>query len=100
TIQVSAAPLVVLTRPAACVYLQEPADITLQADAVAPDGAVASVPFFQGNTLIGVATTEPFAVVWNAVPAGTYALTAKAMDDSGASAVSTGITVIVAPAHS
>ena len=99
TIHVSAAPLVVLTRPAACVYLQEPADITLQADAVAPDGAIASVAFFQGSALIGVATTEPFAVAWSAVPAGTYAVTAKAIDDRGGSTVSTGITVIVAPAN-
>ncbi|MEP6679686.1 MAG: Ig-like domain-containing protein, partial [Betaproteobacteria bacterium] len=71
-VQATAAPLVVITQPAACLLLEAPADVTLQADAFGPDVAIAQVAFYRGATLIGVATKEPYAVAWNGIAAGTY----------------------------
>ncbi|MEO5764288.1 MAG: Ig-like domain-containing protein, partial [Casimicrobiaceae bacterium] len=98
-VQATAAPLVVITQPAACLLLEAPADVTLQADAFGPDVAIAQVAFYRGATLIGVATKEPYAVAWNGIAAGTYQVTAKATDTRGVVATSTAVTLGVAPAN-
>jgi hypothetical protein len=48
------------------------------------DGTVARVDFFDGLTLIGSDTSEPFELQWNDVPEGKHAITAMAKDDDGA----------------
>jgi len=91
-----AAPTVALTAPADNQgYYGAPASITLMADATDSDGTITRVDFYQGNALIGTATSAPYAVTWNDVAIGAYSLTAKATDDKGASTTSAARTVKV-----
>jgi major membrane immunogen (membrane-anchored lipoprotein) len=88
-------PLVALTAPANNSTFTAPANIPLTADASDADGSVARVEFYNGATLLGSDSSAPYAFTWSSVPAGTYTLTAKAYDDSGASATSGQIAVTV-----
>jgi hypothetical protein len=60
------------------------------------------VEFYANGALIGTDSTAPYGLVWDAVQGGSYALTAKAIDDGGASTGSAATTVSVqaAPALS
>jgi hypothetical protein len=79
----NALPTVALTAPVAGAAFTAPAAITLSADASDPDGSVAAVEFYVGPTLVGRATASPYTVSWTDVSAGTYQLTARAIDDDG-----------------
>ena len=92
-------PTVSLTAPAAGATFTAPASVTLSASASDTDGTVAKVEFFQGTTLIGTATTSPYTVTWNNVPAGSYSLTAKATDNAGGITSSAARTITVNPAN-
>ncbi len=87
-----------LTAPANNAVFTAPASITLTATAT-PTNAnrpIAKVEFFRGGaTLIGTDTTSPYSFAWTNVPAGTYSLTAKATDSTGATATSTAVSVKV-----
>ena len=72
-----------------------PATIALAATASDTDGSVARVDFYAGSTQLGTDTTAPFQFSWTNVPAGSYSLTARAMDDSGAQTTSAAVTVTV-----
>ena len=54
------------------------------------------VDFYQGTTLVGSSTAPPFVASWASVPSGTYVLTARATDNTGASTVSAPVGVRVA----
>ena len=84
-----------LTEPANGATFTAPATITVTATASDTDGTVANVEFFAGTTLIGTDTTSPYSITWNSVPAGSYALTAVAHDDSGATTTSSARTITV-----
>ncbi len=71
------------------------ATITIIADAFDPDGSVSKVEFFQGTNLLAQANPGSSYVVWTNVPAGSYEFTARATDNSGASAVSAPVRVTV-----
>ena len=89
------APTVSLTSPTANTTFAAPASITLTATAADADGTVAKVEFFQGTTKLGEATASPYTYTWTGVAAGTYALTAKATDNGGASTTSAAVSVTV-----
>jgi phosphatidylserine/phosphatidylglycerophosphate/cardiolipin synthase-like enzyme len=93
------APSVALTGPANGATATAPATFALTASASDTDGTVVKVEFYAGTTLIGSDTISPFAASWSAVPAGTYSLTARAIDDDGAATTSTAVTVTVNPAQ-
>jgi RHS repeat-associated protein len=94
-ITVDAAPTVAITAPAANAVFNAPATVAVSANAADADGTVAKVEFYQGATLIGIATGAPYTVTWaNAAP-GSYVLTAKATDNLGFGAASAPVTVIV-----
>jgi phosphatidylserine/phosphatidylglycerophosphate/cardiolipin synthase-like enzyme len=88
-------PTVSLTSPAGGTHFTAPASIAISASATDSDGTVAKVDFFAGTTLIGTATTAPYAVTWTSVPAGTYSLTAVATDNAGAATTSAASSVTV-----
>ncbi len=96
-ISVNAAPYVVLASPANCSEVVAPATIVLRADALDTDGTVARVDFYQGTTLLGSATRSPYTATWSGAAQGTYALTAVATDNLGATRASNPVTVTVAP---
>ena len=73
-------------------------DVTVTAAASDSDGTVSRVDFFAGTTPIGSATSAPYSATWTGVAAGTYSLTATAVDNDGASTMSAAVSVRVDPA--
>src|ERR1041385_2806259 len=75
-----------LTAPAAGSVSAPGSNITVSANATPTNAQrpITKVEFFAGTTLIGTDTTSPYSVVWANVPSGTYSLTAKATDSTGA----------------
>lgn len=95
SVGVIGSPLVALTSPGNGAGFSAPATITLTATASDEDGSIASVSFYNGDSLIGNTTTNPYSVEWIGVSAGSYTLTAVATDDQGNSTTSTPVTVHV-----
>ncbi len=91
-------PTVSISAPATGASYAAPATISITASAVDTDGTVARVDFYSGATLVGSATASPFAATWSSVAAGSYSLTARATDNTGASMTSSPINVVVAAA--
>jgi hypothetical protein len=91
------APAVNISSPAAGATFQAPASITITASATDSDGTVQQVDFYADDTPIGTATAAPFSITWNNVPAGTYALSAAATDNLGATASSAVVNITVNP---
>ena len=91
-------PTVSLTSPANGTSVQAPASVVVSADAGDSDGSVSRVDFYAGTTLIGSDNTAPYSVTWSNVGAGSYALTAVAVDNAGASTTSGAVSLTVTPA--
>jgi chitinase len=73
----------------------------LTANASDPDGTVSKVEFFQGATKLGETNNAPYQFTWSNIPAGSYSLTAKATDDSGATTISSAAAIqVTAPSVS
>jgi regulation of enolase protein 1 (concanavalin A-like superfamily) len=92
------APACQLTAPTGGANYNAPATIALAANASDGDGSVARVEFYSGSTKIGEDTSAPYAFTWSNVAAGSYALSARAVDNQGAVGGSTSVTVTVAGA--
>ena len=89
-------PTVSITAPANGASYSAPATVPITATAVASTGATVSrVDFYAGATPIGSATTAPYGISWNNVPAGSYSLTAQVTDSSGKTAGSTPVAITV-----
>ena len=88
-------PTVSIASPANGATFTTPADITITASVGDTDGSVVQVDFYAGNTLVGTDTVAPFGTVWAGATAGTYALTAAATDDLGATTTSAPVSITV-----
>ena len=93
-------PAVTLSEPENNTSYFQGSDINLTATASDLDGTIALVEFYNGVTKIGEDATTPYTLVWSNAPLGTHSLTAKAIDNDGASSVSSSVTVNVTPAAS
>jgi Big-like domain-containing protein len=91
----NAPPTVALTAPSSGAAATAPASIALAATAADSDGTIVKVDFYAGTSLIGTASSAPYAVNWTGVPAGTYSVAAMATDNSGATAMSSARTITV-----
>ena len=91
----NASPTVSITGPLEGSVFPAPASLVLQAGAADADGSVSRVEFFADNYKLGESTTAPFTYNWTGMAAGTYAITAKAHDNLGASTVSAPVHVTV-----
>ena len=69
--------------------------MNVSATAADADGSIAKVEFYAGPTLVGTDTSSPYSVPWNNVPAGTYSLTAVAIDNGGAKTTSPAVSITV-----
>lgn len=78
------APSVAITSPVENANFNALANLTISADAADTDGSVSKVEFFLGAQKLGEDTTAPYNFDWVNVPTGSYALTSKATDNSGA----------------
>lgn len=67
--------------------------VTIEATATDPDGSITKVEFYDGATLIGSSTTQPFVMVWNNPAVGIHDIIVKATDSNGG--VTTSSTVII-----
>ncbi len=88
-------PTVSLTNPVTGQAFTAPATITLAATASDPDGNVVRVDFLSGSTVIGSDTTSPYTFSWANVPAGNYAVSARVVDNSGATTTTTPVAISV-----
>ncbi|MDF2456455.1 MAG: hypothetical protein K0R51_2448 [Cytophagaceae bacterium] len=89
------APTISLTAPGDTASFTAPASMVISANASDSDGSVAKVDFYNGSTLIFSDVTAPYAYTWSGITAGSYTLSAKATDNSGASTTTASITVTV-----
>jgi hypothetical protein len=94
-----AGPSVVLTSPSNGATLGAPAALILKATATDSGATVSSVAFYSGTTYLGSATGSPYSFTWNNVAAGSYNITAVALDNMGDSSTSnaTALDVAMAP---
>jgi PKD repeat protein len=92
------APTVSLTGPADGATFTAPAVITLEASADDVDGNLGRVEFYNGTILLTSDATSPYSFAWSNVPAGSYVLTARAVDIPGLATTSTEVRVTVNPA--
>jgi hypothetical protein len=88
-------PTVTLTGPASGSSYTAPANITLSATATDSDGTISRVEFYRGTTKLGEDATAPYAFSWTGVAAGSYTLTAKAIDNANAVATSAAASISV-----
>src|SRR5438876_1192609 len=73
------------------------ATVAFAATAADADGTVARVEFLNGTTVVGSDTTSPYAFAWTGVAAGTYSVSARAVDNAGATTTTTPISIKVNP---
>jgi beta-glucanase (GH16 family) len=92
---VAGAPTVSITSPTDAANFTAPASVTITATAADSDGTVSRVEFYSGATLLGTSTTSPYSFTWANVAAGTYALTAKAVDNTNLSTTSSTVNIVV-----
>ncbi len=88
-------PVIAFLSPAPGTTFTAPASITLTASASDPDGSIAKVDFYYGSILLRSDNSAPYSYTQTLVPAGNYILTARATDNKGASATSSGINLVV-----
>ncbi len=88
-------PVVSIAEPGNDATFTAPASVAITAEAMDIDDAVTRVDFFAGATLLGTSTNIPFSFTWNDVAAGSYALTAQATDDRGATSTSNPVNITV-----
>ncbi|MCC7243499.1 MAG: VCBS repeat-containing protein, partial [Acidobacteria bacterium] len=93
-------PSVSLTSPTSGTAFAAPATVSLAASASDPDGTITEVRFYNGATLLNTDTSTPFAYAWTPVSAGSYSLTAVAVDNRGATSTSSAVAVVVCGAPS
>jgi RHS repeat-associated protein len=94
-----AAPTVSLTAPTNGSLYLAAATFAVKANASAPGVGVNRVEFYANGTLVYTDTTSPYQFDWSGVPAGSYTLTAKAVDNNGAETTSAPRTVTVSAAN-
>ena len=88
-------PEVSIAIPTSNTIFTAPASITIIATATDADGTISSVDFYIGSTLLNTVNTRPYLFTAHNVAAGSYAITAKAADNAGASTTSTPVTIAV-----
>lgn len=91
----SIAPVVSIEAPVGGTETDAPATITITANATDPDGTIQRVAFYSGTELIGIDQTAPYAIEWKNIPAGKYALSAKAIDNTNIEVSSGTVTIHV-----
>jgi len=91
-------PEVALTAPLQGLQLKVGVSLQLAAAATDPDDRVDAVEFYVDGRLVGADTSTPYGATWSSVTAGTYVVSAVAVDSDGARVTSAPKTVVVAAA--
>lgn len=90
----NAAPTVTLVAPTEGATIAMPATVDFTADAQDTDGTIAKVEFYAGAVKVGEDSSAPFSFSWSAI-SGSYALTAVATDNQGATGTSSAVNITV-----
>jgi predicted phage tail protein len=88
-------PTVSIIKPVNAQHFTAPATIPFVASARDADGKIAKVNFYNGATLLKTVTDAPYNYTWESVPAGSYTITAVAIDNRGERSTSEPISVSV-----
>ncbi len=91
-------PTVSILSPVSGTVFTAPASITISATAADSGGTISKVDFYAGSQFIGTDTTSPYSASWTNVGAGSYALSAVAWDNGGATGTSIAVSVTVTAA--
>jgi len=90
-------PTVSLTAPANNTTVTKGDIVNISADAADSEGPVIRVEFYAGNTLLVHDPTAPYSFNWTTTAAGSFVITARAVDDDLAVTTSQPVTVNVLP---
>jgi transcription elongation GreA/GreB family factor len=91
----NAAPTISIDTPTASQTFASGAAIAIAATAADSDGTITKVEFFADGTKIGEDTTAPYSFNWTGATAGAHTITASAIDDAGATALSASRSITV-----
>ncbi|MDX5437730.1 MAG: Ig-like domain-containing protein, partial [Pontibacter sp.] len=90
------APAIAITSPTANTTVAAGTTIEIKANATDNDGSITKVEFYQGSVKLGEDSSAPYSYTWSIAATGTYSLTAKAYDNTGASKTSAAVGISVA----
>jgi len=88
-------PTVKLVSPGSGLVINPGVDVLLEAEASDSDGKIARVDFVRDTNLVASVAAAPWLWRWANAAAGSYTLSAKAVDDKGATSSSTTVFVQV-----
>jgi hypothetical protein len=88
-------PTVAITSPVNNQEFTFPGNVTIQATAADSDGSIARVEFYNSTYKLGEDVSAPYTYNWSDIPSGSFALTAKAIDDQGAVTTSEVVIIVV-----
>lgn len=88
-------PTVSITSPANNTTFSNPSNIIINANAASAGGTITKVEFYNGTTKIGEDVTAPFSYTWMNVTSGSYALKARAINNTGQVNTSAAVNIIV-----
>ena len=81
-------PAAAISAPDICATFTAPASVRLTASATDNNGTIAKVEFHNGATKLGETAAAPYSFTWNNVAVGSYSITAKAVNQAGATSTS------------
>ena len=81
------APQVAITSPPNRARYSAPSNVTIRV-AATDDGGINKVEYYANKKKLGESTTSPYSYVWTDVSIGNYVLSAKAIDNTGLTAIS------------
>ncbi|WP_018616411.1 Ig-like domain-containing protein [Segetibacter koreensis] len=88
-------PSVIITSPINNSVHSTSATIVIDVTASDTDGTIIKVEFYNGKTLLATDDTSPYSFSWKNLKAGSYIITAKAIDNSGLSTSSSQVLISV-----
>ncbi|MBF0503303.1 MAG: S8 family serine peptidase, partial [Candidatus Riflebacteria bacterium] len=92
---VNSEPTVNIISPASGSVVTQGNLVTFTADASGLGAGIAKVEFYQGTTKLGEDSSAPFTCPWTPGTAGTYSITAKAIDTNNNAKTSTSFQLVV-----
>ncbi|MEO8387807.1 Ig-like domain-containing protein [Polaromonas sp.] len=99
TVAPNTPPTVSITSPANGAAFPAGATISGAASAADSDGRITKVEVYIGSTLLGSDSTAPYTFTRTNVPAGSYSITVRAYDNSGAVTTSSPVVITVGGAN-